>query len=189
MSSLLEWSANGFNALSIGLAARNSIHTWWVGIIGCALFAVLFYDARLYADVALQVFFVATSVQGWTRWQGQQARQVPPAPVTRVSTAVLLQAIVVAAVVAALYGLMLAHYTNAYAPFIDSTVLTLSVLGQLLLLQRRYEAWWVWLLVNVLSVGLFATRGLWVTATLYSGFLVNAGWALVSWRRLIEVRE
>ena len=47
--SILEWSANGFNALSIGLAARNSVHTWWVGIVGCTLFAILFYDTRLYA--------------------------------------------------------------------------------------------------------------------------------------------
>ena len=186
--SILEWSANGFNALSIGLAARNSVHTWWAGIVGCVLFAALFYDSRLYADAVLQVFFIATSVQGWRRWQGQRSRQVPPAPVTRVPATSLLGSLAAAGLVSALYGLALARYTNAYAPFIDSAVLALSVLGQLLLLQRRYEAWWVWLLVNVLSVGLFGSRGLWLTAALYSAFLLNACWALVTWRRLVEVR-
>ena len=64
----LEISANLITTASILLAGRNSIHTWWTGIIGCVLFGVLFYDARLYADVALQVFFLATSISGWWAW-------------------------------------------------------------------------------------------------------------------------
>jgi nicotinamide mononucleotide transporter len=77
------------------------------------------------------------------------------------------------------YGLMLHRYTNAYAPFIDSTVLAFSILAQLLLMARRIENWPVWVLVNMVSVPLYASRGLYLTALLYAGYFVNA---LISWR-------
>jgi nicotinamide mononucleotide transporter len=64
----LEFGANVFTALAIFLAGRNSVHTWWTGIVGCALFALLFFQARLYADVLLQAFFVVASVIGWWKW-------------------------------------------------------------------------------------------------------------------------
>jgi nicotinamide mononucleotide transporter len=48
MTGGLEISANAVNALSILLAARNSVHTWWTGILGCALFGAVFFLSRLY---------------------------------------------------------------------------------------------------------------------------------------------
>ena len=68
MTSALEIAANAVTTVSILLASRNSIHTWWTGIVGCALFVVVFQSSQLYADVALQLFFVATSVLGWRLW-------------------------------------------------------------------------------------------------------------------------
>ena len=64
----LEYAANGFYLLAVFLAARNSIHTWWLGVIGCALFAVLFYQVKLYAEVVLMLFFIATNFIGWYQW-------------------------------------------------------------------------------------------------------------------------
>src|SRR5580698_5002134 len=68
MTSALEVGATAANAASVFLAARNSVHTWWVGIVGCALFGVVFLATRLYADALLQGFFVVTSVLGWWQW-------------------------------------------------------------------------------------------------------------------------
>jgi nicotinamide mononucleotide transporter len=79
----------------------------------------------------------------------------------------------------AAYGAMLHHFTNAYAPFIDSAVLVFSIVGQLLMMQRRVENWGFWLLVNTIATPLYFSRGLHLTAVLYAGFWINA---LVSWR-------
>lgn len=68
MIGTLEIGANGLTALAILLAGRNSVHTWWTGIVGCSLFALLFFQAKLYADVLLQAFYVVTSVLGWWKW-------------------------------------------------------------------------------------------------------------------------
>jgi nicotinamide mononucleotide transporter len=180
----LEVAANGINALSIVLAARNNVHTWWTGILGCAAFLALFYLSRLYADALLQVFFIAASTVGWLRWSPRQGQ--PALAVTRSSGVAVLAAILMATAAAAGYGWALWRCTDAFAPFLDSAVLALSVAGQLLLMDRKYDAWWFWLAANTVSVTLFAVRGLWVTAILYALFWVNAVVALVNWRRAVR---
>lgn len=178
-----EVISNAVLAISIYLAAQNSIHTWWTGIVGCGLFAVLFYDARLYADALLQIFFIGTSVFGWRLWAS--GRIAAALEVTRAPLAAVLRSLLLAILVALAYGYALRRFTDAYSPFLDSLVLSLSVVAQLLLMKRRYETWWFWILVNSMSVILFSSRGLWITAALYTAFLINALIASVMWRRLV----
>jgi nicotinamide mononucleotide transporter len=179
----LEIAANLLNAVSIVLAGRNSVHTWWTGISGCILFGAVFFGAKLYADVTLQVFFVVTSILGWWAWT--HGRGDEPLPVRRVRPAMAAGLFVAGAIVATGYGWLLHRFTDAYAPFLDSVVLAFSVLGQFLLMGRRYESWWCWLLVNTIAVPLYLSRGLHVTAILYAAFWVNAIVALVRWRRFL----
>lgn len=183
MSQGWEIAANVINALSIVLAGRNSVHTWWVGMVGCALFGAVFFGARLYADVTLQVFFIATSAVGWWTWR--HGRPGGELPVRRVRPELALGLLAWGAAVAGGYGWLLHRFTDAYAPFLDSVILAFSVLGQFLLMGRRYEAWWCWLLVNSLAVPLYFSRGLHVTAALYAAFWVNAVVALFRWRKLL----
>ena len=179
-----EIAANAANASSILLAALNSVHTWWVGIAGCLLFGWVFFSTKLYADVTLQIFFIVTSVLGWRNWL--RGNSGTPLPVRRTSPLPLAKLWLAGALVAAAYGGLLHRFTNAYAPFLDSVVLAFSVLGQLLLMRRRYESWWCWLLVNSIAVPLYLARGLTVTAFLYAAFWINAVVALGRWRKLIQ---
>ncbi len=180
-----EIAANVFNTVSILLAGRNSVHTWWTGIVGCALFMGVFFGARLYADVTLQVFFIVTSIVGWARWRQAGAANEPALPVRRTRPGPALALALAGIAVTAGYGFLLRRYTNAYAPFVDSVVLAFSVLGQFLLVDRRIENWWCWLLVNTISTPLCARRGLYVTAALYAAYWVNALVSLRHWRRLL----
>lgn len=182
MTDPIEWLANALATVSILLAARNSVHTWWTGIIGCVLFAVTFHRASLYADVALQAFFVATSLVGWWQWQRGGAGEA--LPVARATPRQLGAAVAVAALATAGYGALLERFTTAYAPFVDSAVLALSVVAQVFLMKRRVENWPVWLLVNSIAVPLYASRGLHLTAVLYAAYWVNAWFGWWRWRRL-----
>ena len=173
----LELAANGFVAVSILLAGRNNVHTWWTGIVGCTLFGVLFAQNRLYADVALQVFFVATSAVGWWKWK--HGDHGDPLPITHASAANLMWTVPLGVVATAAYGALLHFTTNAYAPFLDSAVLVFSIIGQVLMMQRRVENWAFWLLVNSIAAPLYLSRDLVLTAVLYAGFWINA---VVSWR-------
>ena len=169
-------------AVSVVLAGRNSIHTWWTGMLGCALFAAVFLDSKLYANVALQVFLFVTCTIGWWRWlhhERSPAREFgrgPPVYLAFAAVAGVLGAIA--------YGAMLSRHTDAQSPFADSLVLMFSVIAQLLLLRRRIESWWFWIVVNLIAVPLFASRGLYLTSALYAGYLLNAAIALHHWKNL-----
>jgi nicotinamide mononucleotide transporter len=179
VTSPLEIGANAVNALSIVLAGRNSAHTWWTGIVGCVLYGWLFYGTQLYADATLQVFFVVTSIIGWKNWARGDQR-----PVARTGVRALLTYLVIALLLAAGYSALLHRYTDAFAPVPDSLVLVFSGLAQLLLMRRRIETWYFWLLVNTIAVPLFFHRGLMLTGALYACFWINALVALRHWRRL-----
>jgi nicotinamide mononucleotide transporter len=117
----LELAANVFTAVAIVLAGRNNIHTWWTGVVGTLLFGLLFAQNRLYADVALQLFFVVTGLIGWWKWL--RGRHGEALPVTHAGMASMLRILPLGVGATAAYGAMLHHFTNAYAPFPDSAVL------------------------------------------------------------------
>ncbi|MDX5406346.1 MAG: nicotinamide riboside transporter PnuC [Chromatiaceae bacterium] len=176
----LEYAANGFYLLAVFLAARNSIHTWWLGIIGCALFSLLFYQVKLYAEVMLMLFFIATNAIGWYQWgRVSGVKQITDTALVR-----LLGYASLALVVTVLYGFMLHRLTDAYAPFVDSAILMFSVIAQFLLMNRKLETWWFWLIVNSLAVPLYLSRELQLTALVYAGFWFNAWYGWYQWRLL-----
>jgi nicotinamide mononucleotide transporter len=186
MTSILEITANSVVAVSIVLAGRNSVHTWWTGIVGCCFFAVLFFQTQLYADVTLQLFFIATSILGWIQWTGGQSREA--IQITNVPRRQFVIAVLVGTVAGGVYATLLKTQTDAFAPFMDSAVLVLSVIAQWLLMARRVQNWPVWIAVNTLAVPLFASRGLYVTAALYAAFWVNAWISWWYWRRLMRTQ-
>jgi nicotinamide mononucleotide transporter len=179
-----EVATNLVYLASILLATRNSLHTWWTGIVGCLMFAWLFFESRLYADVTLQAFFIITSLYGWWHWRwGEQGE---PAPIRRSTLREIALWSVCAVITALGYGALLNQFTNAYAPFLDSLVLTFSILAQFLLMRRRIETWWCWLIVNTIAIPLFLSRDLHVTAAFYSAYWINAWVGLMCWQANID---
>jgi len=178
----LEGAANALATVSILLAGRNNVQTWWTGIVACVLFAGVFWTTRLYAEVGLQVFFIVTSALGWWHWQANADR--PEAPIRRTEARFLALMAAAALLAALVHGFLLHRFTDAAAPFADSAVLTVSVLAQLLLMRRHIETWPAWLVVNTIAVPLYASRGLTLTAVLYALYWVNAAIAWRHWRRI-----
>lgn len=180
----LEIAANVAAAASILLAGRNSVHGWWLSLIAGALLALLFLHARLYGQVALQGFFIVVGALGW--WQWLRGDGGAPLPITRMPKRAWpwLALLVVVAVPG--QGWLLAHYTDGHAPYADAAMLVLSMIGQLMMMRRKLECWWVWLLVNSIAVPLYYSGGLYVTTLLYVGFWINAVVALRHWRRLMH---
>lgn len=184
----LESAANFMTAICIFLAGRNNVHTWWTGIIGTSLFGVLFFNAQLYADATLQVFFLVTGFIGWYAWV-KGKNHTGPLVVNMAPTNQIALMAVIAVVVAGAYGYILHTFTDAFAPWIDSAVLTFSVMAQLLLMRRSVQNWHVWILVNTLSVPLFWSRELYLTSVLYGFFWVNAIVSLRLWTKLYKETE
>ncbi|WP_347330481.1 nicotinamide riboside transporter PnuC [Marinimicrobium locisalis] len=175
----LEYGANAVYLISVFLAARNSIHTWWIGVVGCLLFGWLFYRVQLYAEVSLMGFYVVTSFIGWYHWaQGKAESAIRTTHWFELGLYLLA-----ALVVTGLYGFVLGLTTDAFAPLWDSAVTLFSVLALFLMMHRRIECWWFWLIVNTLAIPLYLERELWVTAAVYTLFWFNAWYGFFVWHR------
>jgi len=157
---------------------------WPLAIASSLLYALLFLDSRLYGEAALQLVFVAVALWGWWQWLRGTAADGAPLQVRRMSGR--QRALVAAATLAAwpLLGAVLDRWTDSDVPYLDALPTVGSIAGQVLLGRKLLENWAVWVGVNVVSVALFATKGLWLTVVLYALFalLSVAGWRL--WRRL-----
>lgn len=139
---------------------------------------------QLYADVTLQLFFIATSITGWIHWLkvrvAMSCRCAGRKPVTFSSCCSVPSSWQAATAFAP-------HLYQCLGPWLDSLILTFSVLAQFMLMGRRIENWYVWLAVNTLAVPLYMTRGLNLTAGLYFLFWINAWHGLYQWRKELRV--
>jgi nicotinamide mononucleotide transporter len=157
---------------------------WPLAILSSLLYALLFADSKLYGEAALQFVFIAAACWGWWQWQrgrGDDGAALRVHHLSRRSIALLAVATLAAWPLA---GALLDRATDSDVPYFDALPTVASLLGQLLLARKCVENWPVWVGVNVVSVALFAYKGLWLTTLLYAVFVVLSfvGWR--TWRRL-----
>lgn len=171
--------------ITVVLNIRQTHWAWLFSILSSATYGVVFFGARLYGDMALQVVFIVVSVWGWYQWLYGGARH-EGLVVTRLSTAARWYAIGAWLVGFALIALFLRTWTNTDVPHIDGFLTAGSLVGQLLLSRKKVENWHVWIAVDVLYVGLYVYKGLMLTAILYAVFVVLAWIGLRSWSRIAQ---
>ncbi len=173
---------------SVWLMTRESVWAWPVGLVNLAAYVVVFRDARLYADMGLQVVYAGFSVYGWAYWLrggGERATL----PVRRAPRRALLAALTLGSLAFFGLGALLHRATDAVVPYLDAALSSFSLVAQALQTRKWIENWPVWIAVDVVYVGLYVTRQLYLTAVLYAVFLVLAvnGWR--AWRASLRRAE
>jgi nicotinamide mononucleotide transporter len=180
--STIEIIAVALGIANILLVAKRSIWNFPVALVMVALYARLFWDAKLYSDAGLQGFFFVVNLYGWWSWR---ANKVNAGEVVVEQLRPVTLGLWVAGSFAAVigWGMIMARYTDASYPYWDASVAMLSVAAQLLMTWRKIDNWYWWIIVNSLSIGLYAVKGLFLTTGLYVVFLLLAGWGLINWRK------
>jgi nicotinamide mononucleotide transporter len=182
---LLELFAATIGALSVWLSVRQNIWSWPTAIVNVVLYAIVFYQAKLYADMGLQVIYAVLSVYGWYEWRyGGEGRTELRVTRTSPQLGALLTLIALAGSV--VLGTLLQHATDAALPYMDSFLSSSSLVAQWMMTKKKLENWLVWILVDVLYVGMFVFKGLHLTAGLYTVFLALAVKGYLDWRRSIH---
>ncbi len=179
--------------LSLAMVFCNiqQIHWGWpLAIASSALYGVVFWNSQLFGEASLQVMFILTSLWGWRLWlKGKQTApdQNLDAPAPLIISKLLPSERKKAALAALLTWPTLTYFlysfTESHIAAWDALVTTLSLLAQFLLAKKKIENWWVWLVVNILTVGLMLFKSLWLTAVLYFIFAVLSYVGLKSWQK------
>jgi len=177
--SLTETLGFATGGVCVWLNVRENIWNWPIGLANNVFFFVLFRDNRLYADMWLQVVYFGFGVYGWWQWLRGGANHGPLViSRTRLWEWVALGGFVVAGT----FGMQKAlQYFNGAAPFWDAHCTALSLAAQYLICRKRLENWLVWIAVDLISVPLFFSRDLRLTAVLYGIFLTMCVVGLWEW--------
>ena len=165
--------------------ARQKAWNWPVGIVNNIAFMVLFFGAGLYGETMLQAIFAAVSVYGWYNWvlgakTAAGKGELPIRDGSRTEIAGGL-GIVMAATIG--IAMILTHGTDSQVPWPDAFVLAASLLATYWQARKIFQHWYVWIVIDLVSIPLYFSRGLNLTAILYIGFTALCIYGLAGWTR------
>lgn len=172
-ASWYEQLATILGLVGVGLTIRQSIWNFPVGLVQVSLSAVVFYQARLYADMKLQGFFFVVLAYGWWHW-ARPGDNRTVLPVTRLSLAGRVGCIAAGLAGAGLWGWYLYANTDAAMPFRDAFIASFSILAQWLQARKKIENWTGWMMVNLAAIVVYWVAGLYWFSVLYLLFFVLA---------------
>ena len=174
--------------ISVYLSTRENIWSWSTALVNVALYFVVFFEAKLYADMGLQVVYFALSLYGWYEWLygGENRTELH---VSRTSATLGVRLAIIGIACAAVLGTLLARFTDAALPYIDSATTSTSLVAQWMMTRKILENWAVWVAVDVVSIAMFVFKRLYLTAGLYTVFLGLAVMGYVQWKRSLAERS
>jgi len=173
--------------ISVYLSTRENIWSWPTALVNVALYFVVFYETKLYADMGLQAVYFALSLYGWYEWLygGENRTELR---VSRTARSLGVRLAIIGIACAAILGTLLARFTDAALPYIDSATTSTSLVAQWMMTRKILENWAVWVAVDVVYIAMFIFKRLYLTAGLYAVFLVLAVMGYVQWKRSLAER-
>lgn len=195
MEHILEIIGTLVGLLYLWLEYRASIYLWIAGIIMPAIYIFVYYDAGLYADFGINIYYLGAAIYGWMMWKygtflrkkllRKEAVQQEELPITHMPTHYLLPLTII--FVLTLIGIVwiLIEFTDSNVPWLDSFTTALSIIGMWMLARKYVEQWWAWIGVDAVSTGLYIYKGLDFTAALYGLYTIIAIFGYFKWKKMM----
>ena len=171
--------------LCVALLIRQNIWNWPIAVVNAVFYIVVFYQSKLYADVGLQFVFIAINLYGWYEWHYGGPRNAELL-VTRLSVLEIVLSIMAIVFGTWAVGSILAKNTDAALPYLDSLATVISLTAQFHMARKKLENWILWIGVNVLYVGIYFSRGLFLTQILYVIYFILAVMGYLAWKKSIR---
>ena len=172
------------------LEYHASIYLWVASIVMPIVYIFIFYDAGLYADMGINIYYVLASIYGFVCWRwaiGLKRKESPTEELkishTPIKFITPLSIISIGLTLALAY--ILISFTDSNVPWWDSATTSLSIVAMWLMARKYIEQWWVWIVVDVISAGLYLYKDLYFTAGLYALYAVIAYFGYKKWKELM----
>lgn len=184
----LEISGAAVGFIYLWLEYRASIWLWPVGIVLPAVYAVVYFDAGIYANLAINIYYLLAAAYGWYYWiyggkrqrgQGEQL-MISEMPVRHYLLVTLVFMLLFLAIV-----WLLKQYTDSTVPWIDGFTTALSIIGMWMLAHKYIEQWWIWVVVDAVSCVLYINKALYFTFALFAVSSVIALFGYFKWKRMM----
>ena len=163
---------------------KASIWLWLTGIVMPAIYTVVYYEAKLYADFGMQLYYIVVAVYGFLYWRfGKRTKELP---ITRFPKRKIIPSIVVFMALWSTVYYILITFTNSNVPVLDSFGNSLSIIGLWALAKKYIEQWWIWFVVDIELSALYFYKGIPFTSGLYALYALIAIAGYFKWKRMMQ---
>ena len=185
--SYLELIGTTSGLLSVYLATKANFYTWYTGILNEIAFFMLFFQVQLYADMLLQVFFLIVTLYGIYNWKTKQEEAIiyrlSPQEGAKYALGLLFSTLLTALFIGNIHHILPFFFEKPSTyPLTDAFIMLASILATFLLAQKKLETWLLWIIVDIVSIFLYALKGIYFVAGEYVIFLFLAIWGFWEWR-------
>jgi nicotinamide mononucleotide transporter len=177
----VELFAAALGVIAVWLTVKQNPWCWPIGLVMVVIYIWIFFDVKLYSDMLLQVVYAGLQVYGWLQWT-RHGSNLPGRAVTVLQGSLVMAGLAIGALISLTLGAAMAHFTDAAQPWLDAALTGFSLVAQVWMAQKRVQCWPLWIVLDVIFVGLFIYKALYLTAALYALFTLLAvqGWR--EWR-------
>lgn len=177
--------------LYLYLEYKANIWLWVVGLIMPVVHGALYFRQGLYADFTMELYYTLAGIYGLIVWKTSKAKnkKVSHSGICRTPLAVWVAIVGVYAVLHAAIYALLVNFTDSTVPFWDALTTALSVVAYWLLSRKFVEQWLVWLIVDIVCVGLYIHKDIPLTASLYALYSALAIVGYLKWKRIIRAES
>ncbi|MFZ5940694.1 MAG: nicotinamide riboside transporter PnuC [Bacteroidota bacterium] len=175
-----------FSLLYLWFSIRRNILLWPVGIISAVLYVLVFYKSRFYADMSLNVYYFFISIYGWILWSRKGRGEEAALTVTRAGNRLNLLLGIISLLLFLSGGYILSRFTDSPLPYWDAFTTALSITATWMLTRKIIGHWLLWIVVDLVSLGLYLYRGLYPTAVLFLVYSVMAVTGYFEWKKVLD---
>ena len=190
MMEYLEIIGTIVGLIYLWLEYHASIYLWVASIVMPLIYIFIYHDAGLYADMGINIYYVIASIYGIICWRWGISRKnkqkastelkIAHTPTSRISPLSIISIVLTFAI-----AYILITFTDSNVPWWDSVTTSLSIVAMWMMARKYIEQWWVWIVVDVISAGLYVYKELFLTAGLYALYAIIAYFGYKKWKELM----
>ena len=196
MEQAIEILGTIIGIIYLWLEYRASIYLWIAGIIMPSIYIYIYYNAGLYADFGINIYYLIIALYGWLAWKynfsifgRKKEKESLTLPITHTPSKKWLPLTMLSAAVWLLIAFLLNNFTDSNVVWWDSFTTALSIVGMYMLARKYAEQWLVWIVVDIISSGLYIYKELYFTAVLYAVYAIIAIFGYRKWIRIMQEKQ
>ena len=183
----IELLGSVLSIIYLYLSIKQKASLWIFGFLCSALYVVVFFQSKFYADMSLQFYYLGVSVFGWISWKAGKPENRKELPVKRTTPLSGVIILLIALILYFVYYFILTGYTDSPLPKADSFTTALSIVATWMLARKMIEHWWLWIIVDSVSAGLYFYRALYPTAILFVIYTIMAIIGYLQWKKSLQM--
>lgn len=181
--SLVEIVAVLFSIIYVILAAKENNWCWLSAVISVSLYIYLCFEAQLYLETGLQIFYLFMAGYGFSQWKKPKIEL----PIKSWSIIFHLKLIFIGIVTSIAFGKLAETYTDAALPLIDAFTTIFSLFATFMVTRKILENWIYWIVIDAVSIYLYYSRDFHLTAALFVAYTIIAAFGYLSWKKEVSI--